>query len=93
MIVHFQNVQAEQCHHVMTKGIAFRVFLEMEPAHARYLFNMIVVINILIVLPLHNHTFLLLQKEFGGTACEKCAEDNLFGPNCTSGLSGLDIKN
>ncbi|XP_042323043.1 stabilin-2 isoform X2 [Sceloporus undulatus] len=24
------------------------------------------------------------QKEFGGTACEKCAEDNLYGPNCTS---------
>lgn len=25
------------------------------------------------------------QKGFGGTACEKCAEDNLFGPDCTSG--------
>ncbi|KAM9276323.1 stabilin-2 [Cariama cristata] len=24
------------------------------------------------------------QKGFGGTACEKCAEDNLFGPHCTS---------
>ncbi|XP_020660055.3 stabilin-2 [Pogona vitticeps] len=24
------------------------------------------------------------QKGFGGTACEKCAEDQLFGPNCTS---------
>ncbi|KFP52029.1 Stabilin-2, partial [Cathartes aura] len=24
------------------------------------------------------------QKGFGGTACEKCAEDNLFGPYCTS---------
>ncbi|XP_062347248.1 stabilin-2 isoform X1 [Cinclus cinclus] len=24
------------------------------------------------------------QKGFGGTACEKCAEDNLFGPDCTS---------
>ncbi|XP_073179767.1 stabilin-2 [Lepidochelys kempii] len=24
------------------------------------------------------------QPEFGGTACETCAEDNLFGPNCTS---------
>uniref|UniRef100_A0A8U8BRH3 Uncharacterized protein n=1 Tax=Geospiza parvula TaxID=87175 RepID=A0A8U8BRH3_GEOPR len=24
------------------------------------------------------------QKGFAGTACEKCAEDNLFGPDCTS---------
>ncbi|XP_013802934.1 stabilin-2 isoform X1 [Apteryx mantelli] len=24
------------------------------------------------------------QKGFGGTACEKCAEDHLFGPHCTS---------
>uniref|UniRef100_A0A8C3K0V4 Stabilin 2 n=1 Tax=Calidris pygmaea TaxID=425635 RepID=A0A8C3K0V4_9CHAR len=24
------------------------------------------------------------QKGFAGTACEKCAEDNLFGPHCTS---------
>ncbi|CAI5786179.1 stabilin-2 isoform X1 [Podarcis lilfordi] len=24
------------------------------------------------------------KKGFGGTACEKCAEDNLYGPNCTS---------
>ncbi|XP_070612374.1 stabilin-2 isoform X2 [Erythrolamprus reginae] len=24
------------------------------------------------------------QKAFTGTACEKCAEDNVFGPNCTS---------
>ncbi|XP_066489358.1 stabilin-2 [Tiliqua scincoides] len=24
------------------------------------------------------------QKGFGGTACETCCEDNLFGPNCTS---------
>uniref|UniRef100_A0A8C3C9B0 Stabilin 2 n=1 Tax=Cairina moschata TaxID=8855 RepID=A0A8C3C9B0_CAIMO len=24
------------------------------------------------------------QKGFGGTACEKCAEENLFGPQCTS---------
>lgn len=24
------------------------------------------------------------QKGFGGTACETCSEDNLFGPNCTS---------
>uniref|UniRef100_A0A8D2NCU3 Stabilin 2 n=1 Tax=Zonotrichia albicollis TaxID=44394 RepID=A0A8D2NCU3_ZONAL len=24
------------------------------------------------------------QRGFGGTACEKCAEDNLFGPDCTS---------
>ncbi|XP_058045702.1 stabilin-2 [Ahaetulla prasina] len=24
------------------------------------------------------------QKAFAGTACEKCAEDNVFGPNCTS---------
>lgn len=27
-----------------------------------------------------------LQKVFAGTACEKCAKDNVFGPNCTSGI-------
>uniref|UniRef100_A0A672US94 Stabilin 2 n=1 Tax=Strigops habroptila TaxID=2489341 RepID=A0A672US94_STRHB len=33
-----------------------------------------------------NFSFLFCnsQKGFGGTACEKCAEDNLFGPHCTS---------
>lgn len=30
-----------------------------------------------------------MQKAFAGTACEKCAEDNVFGPNCTSGISGV----
>ncbi|OWK58296.1 Stabilin-2 [Lonchura striata] len=31
------------------------------------------------------------QKGFGGTACEKCAEDNLFGPDCTSANPFLPV--
>lgn len=29
----------------------------------------------------------VLQAGFRGTACETCAADNVFGPNCSSGRS------
>lgn len=33
----------------------------------------------------------VLQEGFGGTACETCADDNLFGPNCTGGMSDFCV--
>jgi hypothetical protein len=35
----------------------------------------------------------VLQDGFSGTACESCADDNLFGPNCSSGKSGYCVIN
>lgn len=36
-------------------------------------------------------TWGVLQEAFGGTACETCADDNLFGPSCAGGMSDVCV--
>lgn len=41
-----------------------------------------------------NVTFLrVLQQGFGGTACETCANDNLYGLNCSQGRCDFHVIN